>query len=63
MFSHFLNVFFSSILSDGDNDDPCNWYFITVFLDTTAGIFLCYIILLYLEKILTRKGYYVIIFL
>jgi hypothetical protein len=39
--AHFLNVAISLKLSVKLDNDPCIWYFATIILDTTLGMFIC----------------------
>jgi hypothetical protein len=60
--AHSLNVALAIWLSDSDSQtgsttDPCIWYFVTIVLDTTLGIFLSISFLVGLEKIFTSCGY------
>lgn len=54
--AHLINVILAIMLSRVSNDDACNWYFITIFFDTTVGVFFCYVLLQSLQMLLSRYG-------
>jgi hypothetical protein len=52
---HFLNLGFSSLLTNNDDrSDECNWYFINVLVDTVFGTFICYGLLLLVAKLANK---------
>jgi hypothetical protein len=43
--AHIINVMVAVLFSHWEQDDPCVWYFITLVLDTTAGVLLAILML------------------
>lgn len=56
--SHVLNLIFSQAWAD-DEVNPCVWFFIGVILDSTAGVFLCYLLLEVAEYQGSKRGIHV----
>ena len=54
--AHVLNVTLALILSEESSQDQCNWYFVTVVLDTTLGMALSLQFLRVVERFLERYG-------
>ena len=52
-----MNVMASLILSQREGNNPCQWYFITLMMDTTIGILVTYMILKIIEKICRAQGW------
>ena len=52
-----MNLFLAIFLSGNNNTDECVWYFINIFIDTTLGIFICYFLMLLIEKIAVSKNW------
>ena len=45
-FAHFMNVLIALFLaSNHSGSDSCVWYFINIFVDTTIGVFICYLLM------------------
>lgn len=53
-FVHVLNMVLSTILGNDMEGDACDWYWMHIMLDTTLGVFLEYLWLLALIKLLVR---------
>ncbi|EAR87294.1 vaculolar membrane protein (macronuclear) [Tetrahymena thermophila SB210] len=45
-----------NLVSIDEQNDPCNYYFVTVVIDTSCGVFLACFLLLQLDNLLKRKG-------
>jgi hypothetical protein len=50
-----LNLLIALVLSINNATDQCVWYFINLFVDTTLGIFICFVLLLSVDKIARDK--------
>jgi hypothetical protein len=48
--SHFLNLILAVLLSTNNNADQCVWYFINITIDTTIGVFLCYVLMRFIDS-------------
>lgn len=53
-FIHLLNMLTSTLLGDNLQGDPCDWYWMSIMVDTTLGVFLEYLWLLVLTQVLER---------
>ena len=49
--AHLLNMFLAMLLSHHNDSDNWEWYFINISVDVILGVFLCYYILMIIEKI------------
>ncbi|CAI2378105.1 unnamed protein product [Moneuplotes crassus] len=49
--AHCINMALAIVLSGSNQSDNCDWYFITTATDVIIGIFLCYVILMGVERI------------
>lgn len=47
---HLLNLLLAVLLSTNGKSDQCIWYFIGNLIDTTVGVFICFIMMYYIEK-------------
>eukprot|EP00658_Telonema_sp_P-2_P008087 TRINITY_DN1302_c0_g1_i1.p1 TRINITY_DN1302_c0_g1~~TRINITY_DN1302_c0_g1_i1.p1 ORF type:complete len:245 (-),score=52.15 TRINITY_DN1302_c0_g1_i1:250-984(-) len=56
--SHILNLVFSMAWSD-KSANPCVWFFLGVIVDSTVGIFLCYVLLEVAECYGAKRGIHV----
>ncbi|ORX94432.1 hypothetical protein K493DRAFT_162016, partial [Basidiobolus meristosporus CBS 931.73] len=54
-FIHFFNVFLSyaSLITD-EQSNPCDWYFLNVFMDTTVGVATMYVLIKYSNCLIAR---------
>ncbi|KAK9729515.1 hypothetical protein K7432_000200 [Basidiobolus ranarum] len=54
-FIHFVNVFLSyaSLVTD-EQSNPCDWYFLNVFIDTTFGVATMYFLIKFSNKLIHR---------
>jgi hypothetical protein len=49
--AHCINLFLAVMLQQlAKRGDACIWYFVTLVLDTTIGVVLCYLIHMQIEK-------------
>lgn len=48
--AHLMNMALAILLSESNDSDNCEWYFINITVDVILGVFLCYLILRYVEK-------------
>jgi len=46
-----MNVLLAIFLSIGNQTDECVWYFVNVLVDSTIGLFLCFILMFIVDKI------------
>jgi len=44
-------------LSAKSHNDEYKWYFVTIFFDTTIGVFVCYFFLRSLDKLFEKQGW------
>ncbi|KAK9712710.1 hypothetical protein K7432_006962 [Basidiobolus ranarum] len=58
-FVHFFNVFLSyaSLLAD-EQSNPCDWYFLNVFMDTTFGVATMYFLIKFSNNLIHRYKWY-----
>lgn len=59
--AHVLNVIIAIFLSKkSDNGDSCVWYFINIFIDSTMGMLICYILITILNMLAEKNNWRVI---
>lgn len=60
---HVLNILLAVIIaSENANTDECVWYLVTITLDTTVGVVICWVLLKLLEKYyFERKNLHVLV--
>ncbi len=48
-----MNLFIALFLSTGNNikTDECMWYFINLLVDTTLGVFICFALMMFIQKL------------
>jgi hypothetical protein len=51
-----LNLLLAFVLSINTTTDECVWYFLNLFIDTTIGVFICFALMLLIEKIAVKKN-------
>ena len=56
--AHCINMMLAIMLSERHVSDNCDWYFINTASDVIIGVFLCYIILLFVERIASNMEIY-----
>eukprot|EP00744_Colponema_vietnamica_P010822 GILI01015251.1.p1 GENE.GILI01015251.1~~GILI01015251.1.p1 ORF type:complete len:234 (+),score=60.69 GILI01015251.1:211-912(+) len=54
--AHLFNLVIAIKLSAVEQGDPCLWYFINIMIDTTVGVFFCFLIYSLFERIVLAKG-------
>jgi hypothetical protein len=54
--AHCLNVILALVLSSRQRSDACNWYFITLLLDTTLGMVISISLLRGIENVFEARG-------
>lgn len=48
---HMLNLLIAIFMSTDNDSDQCVWYFVNLFIDTTLGVFICFAMILCVDKI------------
>lgn len=48
---HLLNLLLSAIFANTESSDECVWYFLSVFMDCTLGVFISYILMVLVDGI------------
>ena len=55
--AHGINLFLAILLGHfAKAKDDCLWYFVNITIDTTVGVFLCFLLLKGIEKIALSAG-------
>jgi len=52
-----MNILLAIFLSIGNKTDECVWYFVNILIDSTLGLFLCFIFMFIVEKIARCKNW------
>lgn len=56
-FAHTMNLLIATLLTHLESSTQCVWYFVNITIDTSLGVFLCYLLVRGFEALATRKGW------
>lgn len=54
---HLLNLLLSAIFANSESSDECVWYFLSVFMDCTLGVFLSYVLMWLVDGIVKTANW------
>jgi hypothetical protein len=52
-----MNLVLAIFLSMDNNTDQCVWYFVNILVDTTLGVFICFLMMLVIDKMARHKDW------